>query len=95
MLYREIMAVCSEIRTKHINTAVWAECRIFSRVCKIAKSDLVSLYLSVCLSFWLSVQMEQLGSHWVDFHEYLSIFVKIYRRNSSSIQIRQQQVIAY
>ena len=25
MLYREIMAVCSEIHTKHINTAVWAE----------------------------------------------------------------------
>jgi len=28
MLYREIMAVCSEIHTKHTNTAVWAECRI-------------------------------------------------------------------
>jgi len=28
MLYREIMAVCSEIHTKHINTAVWAERRI-------------------------------------------------------------------
>jgi hypothetical protein len=26
-LYREIMAVCSEIHTKHINT-VWAECGI-------------------------------------------------------------------
>jgi len=25
MLYREIIAVCSEIHTKHINTAVWAE----------------------------------------------------------------------
>jgi len=25
MLYREIMAVCSEIHKKHINTAVWAE----------------------------------------------------------------------
>jgi len=28
MLYREIIAVCSQIRTKHINTAVWAERRI-------------------------------------------------------------------
>ena len=27
MLYRGIMAVCSEIHTKHINTAVWAERR--------------------------------------------------------------------
>ena len=28
MLYREIIAVCSEIQTQHINTAVWAERRI-------------------------------------------------------------------
>jgi hypothetical protein len=28
MLYREIIAVCSEIHTQHINTAVWAERRI-------------------------------------------------------------------
>ena len=25
MLYRDMIAVCSEIHTKHINTAVWAE----------------------------------------------------------------------
>ena len=25
MLYMKIMAVCSQIHTKHINTAVWAE----------------------------------------------------------------------
>jgi hypothetical protein len=25
MLYREIIAVCSQICAKHINTAVWAE----------------------------------------------------------------------
>ena len=29
VLCREIIAVCSEIHTKHINTAVWAERRIF------------------------------------------------------------------
>ena len=28
MLYREIIAVCSEIHTKQINTAVWAERRV-------------------------------------------------------------------
>ena len=28
MLYREIIAVCSEIHIKHIYTAVWAERRI-------------------------------------------------------------------
>ena len=29
MLYREIIAVCSHIHTKHINTSVWAERGIF------------------------------------------------------------------
>jgi hypothetical protein len=28
MLYREIIAVCSKIRTKHVNKVVWAERRI-------------------------------------------------------------------
>jgi len=28
MLYREIIAVCSQIHTKDINTAVWGERRI-------------------------------------------------------------------
>jgi hypothetical protein len=28
MLYREIIAVCSEINTEHVNTGVWAERRI-------------------------------------------------------------------
>ena len=32
MLYREIIAVCSEIHTKHINTAVWAERRVCETV---------------------------------------------------------------
>jgi len=27
-MYREIIAVCSEIHTEHINTAMWAELRI-------------------------------------------------------------------
>ena len=37
MLYREIIAVCSQILTRHINTAVWAERRIFMSVGIIAK----------------------------------------------------------
>ena len=32
MLYREIIAVCSEIHTKHINTAVWVEPSLFFSV---------------------------------------------------------------
>jgi len=75
MLYREIIAVCSEIHTKHINTAVWAERRIFSCVCKIAEKRR-SFFMSVCLS----VQLQQLVSHWMDFHEN-SCFFLICRRN--------------
>jgi hypothetical protein len=37
---------------------------IFRRVQKIAKSD-ITYITSVCPS----VRMEQLGSHWTDFHE--------------------------
>ena len=36
MMYREIIAVCSEIHTKHINTAVWADRRIFRCINKVA-----------------------------------------------------------
>jgi len=32
MLYRVIIPVCSEIHTKHINTAVWAERRFFKNI---------------------------------------------------------------
>ena len=34
MLYREIIAVCSQIHTKHINTDVWAERRIVNVIYK-------------------------------------------------------------
>jgi hypothetical protein len=38
------------------------------------------------------VRMEQLGSHWTDFHEilYLSIFLKICQENSTCIKIGQE-----
>ena len=60
MLYREIMAVCSEIHTKHVNTAVWAERRVLRGFVKLWKAT---------VRFVLSVHMEQLGSHWTDFQE--------------------------
>jgi len=64
MLYREIIAVCSKIHTKHKYT-VWAERRIFTRVYGKLHKATTSSFPSVCLS----VRMEQLGSHWTDFHE--------------------------
>jgi hypothetical protein len=54
MLYRDIIAVCSEIHAKHINTAVWAKCGIFKIVCKTTESDYYLCH--VCLSVhWKSV----------------------------------------
>ena len=37
MLYREIIAVCSESHTKHINTAVWAERGLFNVTVAVRK----------------------------------------------------------
>jgi len=48
MLYREIVAVCSEIHTKVAN-ALLAECIILRAVAKLRKAA-VSFVMSVCLS---------------------------------------------
>jgi len=57
------------------------------------KKATISFVMSVCLSVWSSVRMEQLGSHWTNFHEiwYLMFeyFSKIYRENSISTEIWQ------
>jgi len=49
------------------------------------------LLASPCLSICPSVHVEQLGFHWLDFHEiwYLSIFKKICPQTSSFIKIGQ------
>jgi hypothetical protein len=42
----------------------------------------------VTVSFVMSVRMEQLGSHWMDFHEilYLGIFQKSIRKIQASLK---------
>jgi len=47
--------------------------------------ETVSFVISACPTFRLSFSMEQLGSHWTDFHEiwYLSIFRKSVQKNRS------------
>jgi hypothetical protein len=44
------------------------------------------------MSVRLSVRMEKLGCHWMDFHEiwYLNIFLKPFWNNSSFIKIGQE-----
>jgi len=45
MLYREIMAVCSEIHTKHINTLCGQNVELLSVKLAVKKSDRWSLNL--------------------------------------------------
>jgi hypothetical protein len=66
MLYSEIIAVCSEIHTKHINTQCWQNVEFSGALAKLRKAT-----ISVIISVRLSVLMEQLGSHSTDFHEIL------------------------
>jgi hypothetical protein len=59
---------------------------ILRRVRKIAKIDY--WHRRVCPS----IRIEQLGSHWTDFHEllYLNIFFEICREDPSFIKIGQE-----
>ena len=41
--------------------------------------------ISFVMSVRLSVQIEQLGSHWMDFHEIL--YLKIFRKSVEKIQV--------
>ena len=65
----------------------------FPKLRKATVSFVPSVRLSVCPS----VRVEQLRSHWTDFHEilYLSIFRKSRRENSSLIKIGQEQLLLY
>jgi hypothetical protein len=71
MLYREIIAVCSQIHTKHINTLCGQNVEFFGAFAKLRKAITVTV-----MTVSPPVPIEQLGSHWTDFHEiwYLSIF---------------------
>jgi hypothetical protein len=53
------------------------------------------LSLSVCPSFCLSICMEQLGSHWMDFHEtwYLSIFRNSVEKTQGSLKFDKNKLL--
>jgi len=62
MLYREIIAVCSEIHTKPMKTMCGQNGEFLGAFAKMWKAT---------ISFVTSVRVEQLGSHWKDFHKIL------------------------
>jgi hypothetical protein len=86
MLYREIIAVCSEIHTKHINVRCGQNVEFLEAFAKFRKSTMSSV-VSVCPS----IRIEQLGSNWTDFHEisYLSISGESVKKIQVSLQSDQ------
>ena len=68
ILCREIIFVSSEIHTKRINALFEQNVDFLGAFAKFLKATIV-LVMSLCPSVCLSVRMEQLGSHWADFHE--------------------------
>ena len=80
MLYKEIIAVCSQIQTKHINVRYGKKVEFLGAFAKFRKSTMSSV-VSACPS----IRIEQLGSNWAYFHEipYLSIL----RKSVEKIQV--------
>ena len=61
---------------------------IFRRIRKIAKSNIsfvTSVHLSLCLFVCPSIHMEQLDSHWTEFHEIL--YLSVFRKSVEKIQV--------
>jgi hypothetical protein len=87
MLYREIIAVCSEIHTKHINTLCGQYAELLGALAKLRRAT-VSFAISVCPSvcphgatgLLLNVfQLNLIFGYFSKIYEYLenSIFMKI------------------
>ena len=64
MLYREVIAVCPEIHSKHINVFSRQNVEFLGAFAKLQK-----VTISLLMSVRLPVYMEQLGSHRINFHE--------------------------
>jgi hypothetical protein len=73
MLYKEIIAVCSEIFMKCISTLCGQKAWFSSRVSQISRNDSTSSCPSACV--------EQLGFHWQNFHEIL--YVRVFSKKSA------------
>jgi hypothetical protein len=67
----------------------------FAKFRKATISYVMCARMSVRLSVRLSVHMEQIGSHWTDFHVicYFTIFERICLENSSFIKIGKQKKV--
>ena len=68
MLYTEIIAVCSKVHRKQINTMSGQNLKFLRAFAELRKATL-SFVMAVFLSVRPSFRMEHLVSPWVDFHK--------------------------
>ena len=83
MLYREIIAVCSQIHTKHINTLCGQNVEFSDRLA--TQLQLASSYLSA------SNAAEQLSYRWTDFYEIL--YLRFYFIRLNILKVQQNETI--
>jgi hypothetical protein len=79
MLYREIMAVCSEIRTKHINTLCGQNVGLFLAAFAKLRRATLSFVMSVHPSAWNN--SVPAGRIFIKFH------MSIFRKSVEKIQV--------
>jgi hypothetical protein len=80
MLYTEIMAVCSQIHTKHINTLCGQNVGLVGPIAKWRKAT-----VGFVMSVRPSVHTQQLRSHWTNFHDIS--YLRIFRKSVEKIRI--------
>jgi len=84
MLCRSVIAVAYDFHTKYINTCCGQSVECLGAFEKLQK-NIIGFVKSVRPSVTPTVRMEQLGSHWTDFHEIL--YLKISRKYVWKIQV--------
>jgi len=84
MQYREIIAVCSQIHNKHINTLCGQNGEVLGAFAKLRKATISTVCPSVC-------SYGRTRSLWTDFHEilYFRICRNSIEKNSSSMKFQQ------
>ena len=88
-----LFTVVSASKKNNVRAMFWSFLGTFAKLRKAT----IFIVMSACLSVCPSVHMEQLGSHWTDFHEiwYLSIFQNCFEKNSRFIKIWQERRVLY
>jgi len=79
MLYREIIAVCSQIHTKHINTECGQNVEFLGPITKL-RTAIIGFVRTV-----RPARMKPLGCHWTNFREISEL--RIFLKSAEKIQV--------